>query len=265
MAKRKQARSAARKRAATKRTPTPGAGGRRQAARKGRKASPRRASGATRRSSRATAAGASARKRSKAGRKKTTPARKAGASRKAATSARNTLPTRKAASTQARKSASKGPEPRRTPTRKSTPPSAAFGKRGPGDRRPHLERDRRILEEAVPGSPSTLDFDRHASAARSGRAEIREALAEHTESSPRLTGGDVDADWENAFSTGDEAPGGDMPTPDQDIVDEIGASLGVQYNDDEELKAVDKIEERDRHRWELDPASSDDYRDRTKK
>jgi hypothetical protein len=75
----------------------------------------------------------------------------------------------------------------------------------------------------------------------------------------------VDADWENAYSTGDEAPGGDMPTPDQDVVEEIGASLGVQYNDDEELKAVDKIADRDRHRWELDPASSDDYRDRNKR
>jgi hypothetical protein len=140
-----------------------------------------------------------------------------------------------------------------------------LGKRGPGSHRLQIERDRRILEETVPGPPSSLDLDRHASAARSGREELREALAEHTETGPRLTGGDVDADWESAFSTGDEAPGGDMPTPDQDIVDEIGASIGVQYADDEELKSADKIEERDRKRWELDPASSDDYRDRTKK
>ena len=44
---------------------------------------------------------------------------------------------------------------------------------------------------------------------------------------PAITGGDVDADWENAYFSGDEAPGGDNPTPDQDIVEEIGKALGV--------------------------------------
>ena len=33
---------------------------------------------------------------------------------------------------------------------------------------------------------------------------------------PALTGGDVDVDWENAYFSGDEAPGGDNPTPDQE-------------------------------------------------
>ncbi len=37
------------------------------------------------------------------------------------------------------------------------------------------------------------------------------------------------------------APGGDNPTPDQDRVDDIGKALGVQYDDNEELKASDKI------------------------
>ena len=89
-----------------------------------------------------------------------------------------------------------------------------------------------------------------------------EKRREHTETSPVLTGGDVDADWEAAFSSGDEAPGGDNPTPDQDVVEEIGRALGVQYDDNEELKSADKIAERDRHRWEFDPASSEDYKDR---
>lgn len=83
--------------------------------------------------------------------------------------------------------------------------------------------------------------------------------AEHTESSPALTAGDVDADWAAAYSSGDEAPGGDTPTPDQGVVEEIGTALGVAYADDEELRGADKIEDRDRHRWELDPASADDY------
>ena len=109
--------------------------------------------------------------------------------------------------------------------------------------------------------PSTLDADRAASAARSGRAELEEKLQEHTSTSPALTGGDLDADWASAESVGDEAPGGDNPTPDQDVVDEIGRALGVQYEDDEELRGGDEIAARDRHRWELDPDSKDDFED----
>jgi hypothetical protein len=113
-----------------------------------------------------------------------------------------------------------------------------------------------------PSIPSSLNVDRSASQARTGRQEMRDQIKEHTESSPALTAGDVDADWEQAYSSGDEAPGGDNPTPDQDRVDEIGHALGVEYQDSEELKGADKISERDKHRWELDPASSEDYPDR---
>ena len=105
-------------------------------------------------------------------------------------------------------------------------------------------------------------MDRTASAARTGRRSLRDRYDEHTETSPTLTGGDVDADWESAYSVGDEAPGGDNPTPDQDIVDHIGRAVGVEYQDNEELKGAKKLEERDKHRWELDPASSDDWDDR---
>jgi hypothetical protein len=148
------------------------------------------------------------------------------------------------------------------PTKRSTGTAAGAGntRRAPG-----LERARRQLreiEETVPTPPSSLNMDRKPSAARSGRRELREARLEHNEVSPEITAGDVDADWEDAYSVGDEAPGGDNPTPDQDRVDDIGKALGVQYEDNEELKASDKIAERDRKRWELDPASSDDYRDR---
>jgi hypothetical protein len=149
------------------------------------------------------------------------------------------------------------------PTVRSTGTAAGAG----GTRRaPGLERQRRQLrelEETIPGPPSSLDLNRRtASAARSGRHEMQEARREHNETSPEMTGGDVDADWQDAYSVGDEAPGGDNPTPDQDRVEDIGRALGVEYQDNEELKGADKIAERDRHRWELDPASSDDYRER---
>ena len=148
------------------------------------------------------------------------------------------------------------------PTRRSTGTAAGAGSTR---RAPRLERQRRELrelEENVPTPPSSLDMDRHGSAVRTGRQEMREAREDHNETSPALTGGDVDANWEDAYAVGDEAPGGDNPTPDQDRVDDIGRSLGVQYQDNEELRSSDKISDRDRRRWELDPASSEDYRDR---
>ena len=106
--------------------------------------------------------------------------------------------------------------------------------------------------------PSSLVSGGSSSSARTGREELLQHIKEHNETSPAITAGDVDADWQLAYSSGDEAPGGDNPTPDQDVVDEIGEALGINYEDGEELKGAAKIEDRDKHRWELDPASKED-------
>jgi uncharacterized protein DUF6335 len=184
---------------------------------------------------------------------------------------------RKAPAGQARKAAARRKALKRTArpaARKSSAPKAsarkATARKAPAAARkmpaaarkvPALNRERRIVrdEDIVPSPPSSLDLDRSASAARSGRRELSEKFHEHTETSPAITGGDIDADWESAYSVGDEAPGGDNPTPDQDIVDDIGKALGVQYEDNEELKGEKKISDRDKKRWELDPASAEDY------
>ncbi len=129
-------------------------------------------------------------------------------------------------------------------------------------RPPRLDRKRRTLEDIVPTPPSSLDLDRHGSAARTGRDELNESRRDHRSMSPEIAGGDLDVDVEDAYFTGDAAPGGDNPTPDQDVVDQIGRALGVEYDDNEELKGSDKLSKRDKHRWELDPASSEDYKDR---
>jgi hypothetical protein len=121
---------------------------------------------------------------------------------------------------------------------------------------------RAVEPVTVPSPPSSLNMHRRGSAARTGRSEMHESQEKHRAMSPEITAGDVDVDVEDAYFTGDEAPGGDNPTPDQDIVDDIGKALGVEYQDTEELKAGDKVVERDRHRWELDPASSEDYKER---
>jgi hypothetical protein len=83
--------------------------------------------------------------------------------------------------------------------------------------------------------------------------------ARHPGLDPKLTAGDVDADLEDAAFTGEETPGGGTPTPDQDRVDDIGEAIGVEYQDNEPLRPAEKIERRDVRRWELDPASSEDY------
>jgi hypothetical protein len=138
---------------------------------------------------------------------------------------------------------------------------AVKAKRSPG-KAARLDRTRRVLEETMLTPPSSLDMKRRGSAVRTGRAEMAESALNHATMTPAITGGDVDADVENAYFSGDEAPGGDNPTPDQDIVDDIGKALGVTYQDAEELKAADKVTERDKHRWELDPASAEDYKER---
>ncbi|HKY71259.1 MAG TPA: DUF6335 family protein [Nitrospira sp.] len=76
-----------------------------------------------------------------------------------------------------------------------------------------------------------------------------------------LTGGDIDAAWDQAAS-GEETVGGSNPTPDQDIVDELGRAAGVNYEDAEPLDMTEKVERRDEQRWELHPASSEDFTER---
>lgn len=125
---------------------------------------------------------------------------------------------------------------------------------------PNLDRPRKTVAD-VHGIPSSLDMDRRASSAKSGGAEMRDKLSKNNSGGAAITAGDVDADWQSAESVGDEAPGGDNPTPDQDRVDDIGKALGVEYADDEELQGGAEIAERDLNRWELDPASKDDFDD----
>lgn len=90
-----------------------------------------------------------------------------------------------------------------------------------------------------------------------GSDKLQKHLAEHHAKSPDLSGGDIDAAWDEA-NVGEETAGGMAPTPDQDMVEEIGAAYGITYADDEPLRTGDKLAERDNNRWELDPESLDD-------
>ena len=99
---------------------------------------------------------------------------------------------------------------------------------------------------------------------KTGSRKLAERLRQNPNTDPILSGGDVDATWEMAESQGDEAVAGDMPTPGQNNVAEMGEAIGISYADDEALKVGEKERERDKHRWELDPASSDDYQERSR-
>jgi hypothetical protein len=118
---------------------------------------------------------------------------------------------------------------------------------------------RRLSDDERLDASTAVADGRLLSSARAGHDELRSELIRHTETSPALAGGDIDAKWQDAAAVGDEAPGGDNPTPGQDRVDDIGKALGVRYRTDEELQGGDEITARDKHRWELDPASSDDW------
>jgi len=96
---------------------------------------------------------------------------------------------------------------------------------------PILNRIRRLL----------ADEERLTASAHSGHDAMRAERLLHTEASPILTAGDVDARWQEAYAIGDEAPGGDNPTPDQDRVDDIGRALGIEYQDGEELKGGEEV------------------------
>ncbi|MCM3870512.1 MAG: DUF6335 family protein [Pyrinomonadaceae bacterium] len=84
---------------------------------------------------------------------------------------------------------------------------------------------------------------------------LAQRLRNNTAASPKDAGGDLDASWEDVNESGSETVAGDNPTPDQSMVEENAQAIGVSYEDNEELEFIDKIERRDRDRFELDQRS----------
>lgn len=84
---------------------------------------------------------------------------------------------------------------------------------------------------------------------------LAQRLRQNTAASPSDAGGDLDATWEDVNDSGEESVSGSNPTPDQSLVEENAHAIGINYEDDEELDLLDKVERRDRNRYELDPRS----------
>ena len=93
--------------------------------------------------------------------------------------------------------------------------------------------------------------------ARSPKApnELLERLHDNQSSSPADSGGDIDADWEDVNSSGSEAVFAHNPTPDQSDVEENAHAMGINYEDNEPLDFLGKLEKRDRDRYELNENS----------
>ncbi len=96
------------------------------------------------------------------------------------------------------------------------------------------------------------------------REEIGDLVVEVAvpfETDSMLSGGDVDVDCQRAASSGEEAVGGSVATPDQDVVDEIGRALGVAQEPDAPVTtSAEILEARDRHYWHLErEAVREDY------
>ena len=92
---------------------------------------------------------------------------------------------------------------------------------------------------------------------RGALVPLLDELLEFPATSPLLTGGDLDADWRRALDSGEEAVGGSVATPDQDVVDELGRALGVEQGaEDEVWTSGDILRARDRHYWHLERLSA---------
>jgi hypothetical protein len=161
------------------------------------------------------------------------------------------------------------PAPARTqppgqPRSAPAPVEVKAGRRATAAAAPRPRRSRpEPIEEPLLKTPTSFSLDLR------GPRNVRAALEDSPfpadpDSAEALAAGDREVSLESAATVGDETPGGDNPTPDMDVVDLIGRSLGVEYEDNEELKGAEKIAARDRKRWELDPQSAEDYKDRNR-
>ncbi|MBD2257124.1 DUF6335 family protein [Pseudanabaena sp. FACHB-2040] len=104
--------------------------------------------------------------------------------------------------------------------------------------------------------------DDEAEAARIGMADHSQLLGAevetdtaHMEAEPPPTGGGLSSLPEQTKVVGDEAVGGTVSLPGQNVADDIAESVGVQVPDGHPLNVTDKMYARDERRWELDPES----------
>ncbi|MBD2491454.1 DUF6335 family protein [Aulosira sp. FACHB-615] len=92
-----------------------------------------------------------------------------------------------------------------------------------------------------------------------GERSLDQTTPEYPDS-PEVTTQDGYTYWQD--TVGDEAVGGTVAVPEQDVTEEIEAAVGLEMSDRAFLRTNEILEQRDDRRWELDPKSSEDYQER---
>ena len=85
--------------------------------------------------------------------------------------------------------------------------------------------------------------------------ELKQRLEEHNATSPVTSGGDIDAEWEDANDSGAESFAGHNPTPGQSNAEANAHAMGIDFQDNEPIDVLGKLEKRDENRYELDENS----------
>lgn len=105
--------------------------------------------------------------------------------------------------------------------------------------------------EELPDAEIQALIDEEIAGVPQAPSELLERLSEHHSASPADSGGDIDAEWEDVEDSGAETVFGHNPTPDQSNVEENAHAMGIDYEDNEPLDFIEKLEKRDRDRFEL--------------
>lgn len=111
------------------------------------------------------------------------------------------------------------------------------------------------LDDDIEQSEIAQLIEEEISSAPKAPSELEERLEVNRAASPRDSGGDIDASWEEVNTSGAESVFGHNPTPDQSDVEDNAHAMGIDFADNEPLDFVEKLEKRDRKRFELDEGS----------
>lgn len=112
--------------------------------------------------------------------------------------------------------------------------------------------------ESVPDEETQAFIDEEIAHAPKASHELLERINQNHSASPADSGGDIDAEWEDVDDSGAESVFGHNPTPDQSDVEENAHAMGIDYADNEPLDLLEKIDKRDRNRFELNESSKSD-------
>jgi len=110
-------------------------------------------------------------------------------------------------------------------------------------------------KEPLPDQEIQQFMDEEIAHAPAAPDELLQRLEEHNSASPADAGGDIDATWEDVNGSGSESVFGHNPTPDQSEVEANAHAIGIDFQDNEPLDLLEKMEKRDRDRFELDENS----------